>query len=48
MVKAARRASWPLVERVPKTNPPRAAVFCHLFTGTETYVVNILLQSRDL
>jgi hypothetical protein len=25
-----------LVERVPKT-APKAAVFCHLFTGTETY-----------
>jgi hypothetical protein len=32
-VKAARRAGWALVERVPKT-APKAAVFCHLFTGT--------------
>jgi hypothetical protein len=32
-VKAARRAGWALVERVPKT-APKTAVFCHHFTGT--------------
>ena len=37
-VKVARRAGWALVERVPKT-APKAAVFCHLFTETETYLV---------
>jgi hypothetical protein len=35
-VKAVRRAGWGVVERVPKT-APKGAVFCHPFTGTETY-----------
>jgi hypothetical protein len=37
-VKAARRAGWGVVERVSKT-APKGAVFCRLFTGTETYAV---------
>jgi hypothetical protein len=37
MVRAARRAGWALVERVP-TDPQYR---CHLFTGTETYAVKI-------
>jgi hypothetical protein len=35
-LKRPRRAGLGVVERVPKT-APKGAVFCHLFTGTETY-----------
>jgi hypothetical protein len=38
-VKAARRASWPLVERVLKL-PPKTAVFYPLLPGTNTIDVN--------
>jgi hypothetical protein len=41
-------AGWALVERVPKTVPPKAAVFCHLFTATETYMVNHILAATLL
>jgi hypothetical protein len=43
MVKAARRAGWGVVEGVQKT-VPKGAVFCHLFTGTETYAVHASVQ----
>jgi hypothetical protein len=38
-IKAARRVGWALVDRMPKT-APQSAVFCHPFTGTETYMVS--------